>query len=146
VLDKTLFLLKHHARFSKTAIVRDFDTTHPLITEASGEALIQAFMALLLNASDAMQNGGRITLTTRARPGAGELVIEFIDEGPGIPRADLPRLFEPFFTTKEAGRGTGLGLSICYGIVSDHRGRLEVESVQGQGSIFRVFLPLEDAA
>lgn len=144
LLETTLFLLKHHARFRGTTVLKDFEPGVALRTNANGEALIQAFMALLLNASDAMRNAGRITLSTRARPGSGELMIEFVDEGTGIPRADLPRLFDPFFTTKEPGRGTGLGLSICYGIVSDHAGRIEVESVLGQGSIFRVFLPLEE--
>src|SRR5690606_29449308 len=146
LLETTLFLLKHHARFRGTTVLKDFEPGVALRTNANGEALIQAFMALLLNASDAMQNAGRITLSTRARPGAGELMIEFVDEGTGISRADLPRLFDPFFTTKEPGRGTGLGLSICYGIVSEHSGRIEVESVLGQGSIFRVFLPMEEQA
>jgi two-component system NtrC family sensor kinase len=146
LLEKTLFLLKHHARFRGTSVLRDFEPGGPLLTTANGEALIQAFMALLLNASDAMQNTGRITLSTRTRSRAGELMIEVVDEGSGIARADLPRLFDPFFTTKEPGRGTGLGLSICYGIISDHAGRIEVESVLGQGSIFRVFLPMEERA
>jgi two-component system NtrC family sensor kinase len=146
LLETTLFLLKHHARFRHTSVLRDFEPGGPLLTNANGEALVQVFMALLLNASDAMANSGRITLTTRARPRAGELMIEVVDEGSGIARADLPRLFEPFFTTKEPGHGTGLGLSICYGIISDHSGRIEVESVLGQGSIFRVFLPMEERA
>ena len=60
----------------------------------------------------------------------------------GIPRADQTKIFEPFYTTKPPGRGTGLGLSICYGIVADHRGRIEVDSAPGRGAIFRVFLPV----
>ena len=145
ILDKTLLLLAHHSRFRRTAVNRDLEST-PLIISANIEALIQAFMALLLNASDAMENAGTITLSTRANSAAGELVVEIADEGHGIPREELQRLFEPFFTTKEPGQGTGLGLSICYGIISDHGGRIEVESETGQGSIFRVFLSLEGAA
>jgi two-component system NtrC family sensor kinase len=145
LLETTLFLLKHHARFRRTTVARDLEPG-ALLTNANGEALIQVFMALLLNASDAMQNAGRITLSTRARPDTGELMVEVVDEGSGITRADLPRLFEPFFTTKEPGRGTGLGLSICYGIIGDHSGRIEVESEVGKGSIFRVFLPMEERA
>ena len=60
----------------------------------------------------------------------------------GISRADQSKIFEPFFTTKPPGRGTGLGLSICYGIVEDHRGRIEVDSAPGRGSTFRVYLPV----
>ena len=70
-----------------------------------------------------------------------EVVVEVQDTGMGIPRAELTKIFEPFYTTKPQGRGTGLGLSICYGIVEDHRGRLEVESQPGLGATFRVFLP-----
>jgi two-component system NtrC family sensor kinase len=145
-LETTLFLLKHHARFRRTAVVRDFEPGTPLLVHANEEALVQAFMALLLNASDAMDNAGRVTVTTRARYETGEVMIGIADEGHGIARADLPRLFEPFFTTKEPGRGTGLGLSICYGIVSEHAGRIDIESVLQQGSIFRVFLPMEETA
>jgi signal transduction histidine kinase len=68
-------------------------------------------------------------------------VVEVQDTGAGIPVADQTRIFEPFYTTKPPGRGTGLGLSICYGIVSDHRGRIEVDSAPGRGATFRVFLP-----
>ena len=72
--------------------------------------------------------------------------MEVIDAGSGIAPAVRQRLFEPFFTTKPPGRGTGLGLSICYGIVSDHGGRIEVDSVVGKGSVFRVILPLAEPA
>jgi two-component system NtrC family sensor kinase len=71
-----------------------------------------------------------------------EVMVEFIDQGTGIAPQDLPKIFEPFYTTKPQGRGTGLGLSICYGIVSDLRGRIEVESQVGVGSDFKVYLPV----
>jgi two-component system NtrC family sensor kinase len=99
-------------------------------------------MALMLNALDAMQGGGRLTLRSgRSRVRADELHIEVADTGVGIPRAQLSQIFEPFFTTKAPGSGTGLGLSISYGIVREHGGRIEVESQPGQGSLFRVVLP-----
>ena len=72
----------------------------------------------------------------------GQVLAEFIDTGTGIRQEDLPKIFEPFFTTKPQGRGTGLGLSVAYGIVEEHRGRIEVESQVGVGSVFKVFLPL----
>jgi two-component system NtrC family sensor kinase len=146
ILETTLHLLAHHSRFRRVTVERDFAPDVALVVRANAEALVQAFMALLLNAADAMRGAGRITIATRALAETRELVVEITDEGHGIPRADLPRLFEPFFTTKEPGRGTGLGLSICYGIIGDHHGRIEVESVVDQGSIFRVVLPMEEPA
>jgi len=71
-----------------------------------------------------------------------EVEVQIEDTGAGIPRHDLAKIFEPFYTTKPPGRGTGLGLSICYGIVADHRGRIEVDSQTGRGSLFQVFLPV----
>ncbi len=138
----TLFLLKHHQRFKHLQVIRELDPAEPKTT-GNAEQLIQVLMALMLNALDAMEEGGQLTLRTgggRAR--ADEVVVEVEDTGVGIPRADQSRIFEPFFTTKPPGRGTGLGLSICYGIVEEHRGRIEVDSTPGRGSTFRVCLPV----
>jgi signal transduction histidine kinase len=81
-------------------------------------------------------------LIIRSRRTRDEVEIELEDEGPGIPTENLGRIFDPFFTTKPPGQGTGLGLAIAQGIVNDHRGRIEVSSVVGKGSVFRVVLPL----
>ena len=100
-------------------------------------------MALMLNAVDAMDDAGDAYRTDRQEPQPlDEVFVEIEDNGVGIPRAEQSKIFEPFYTTKPPGRGTGLGLSICYGIVEDHRGRIEVDSQPGRGSIFRVFLPV----
>jgi len=142
VVEDTLFLLKHHERFKRIALVRELAPGLPAV-QANAEQLIQVFMALMLNAMDAMDARG--TLTVRTRPSdqrADEVVIAFSDTGTGIPGQDIQKIFEPFYTTKPQGRGTGLGLSICYGIVSDHRGRIEVDSQLGRGSTFRVILPV----
>jgi two-component system NtrC family sensor kinase len=106
------------------------------------EQMIQVLMALMLNGVDAMEDGGVLTVRTRQHQRADEVLIEVADTGHGIPAADLQKIFEPFYTTKPPGRGTGLGLSICYGIVEQHLGRLEVESLPGFGSTFRVYLPV----
>ena len=99
-------------------------------------------MALLINAADAMEESGQVTIRSRPADDAeAGVLVEVIDTGHGIPGADLPRIFEPFYTTKPPGRGTGLGLSICYGIVADHGGRIEVDSTVNAGSTFRIFLP-----
>jgi len=81
-------------------------------------------------------------LIIRSRHTRGEVQIELEDEGPGIPAENLGRIFDPFFTTKPPGQGTGLGLAIAQGYVNDHGGRIEVSSVVGKGSVFRVVLPL----
>jgi signal transduction histidine kinase len=92
---------------------------------------------------DALDDGGVMTVRTRRNPArADEVAIEIVDTGHGIAAADLPKIFEPFYTTKPPGRGTGLGLSICYGIVEQHLGRIEVDSLPGLGTTFRVYLPI----
>jgi two-component system NtrC family sensor kinase len=141
LVDETLFLLKHHQRFKRMVVDRELEPTLPRI-QGNKEQLIQALMALLLNAVDAMEQAGRLTVRASRAPRADEVVLEVADTGVGIPRENQAKIFEPFYTTKQPGRGTGLGLSICYGIVEDHQGRIEVESVPGQGATFRMYLPV----
>jgi len=101
----------------------------------------------MLNALDAMEHGGQLTVRTAASPARpAEVIVEVEDTGVGIPRADRDKIFEPFFTTKPPGRGTGLGLSICYAIVAAHQGRIEVDSAPGRGARFRIHLPVVAAA
>ncbi|MFP5354407.1 MAG: two-component system sensor histidine kinase NtrB [Gemmatimonadota bacterium] len=141
VVEQSTFLVRHHARFRKLQLQTLLDPDVPGVT-ANAEQLIQVMMALMINAADAMPDEGTITIRTRRGISKHEEVIaEVIDEGQGIARADLPRIFEPFFTTKAPGRGTGLGLSICYGIITEHGGRIEVDSAVGAGSTFRILLP-----
>ena len=140
VLEKTLFLLKHHSRFKKLRVVVEPQRHVPLV-HASEEQLVQVVMALLLNAMDAMHERGTITLRTRHDAPRGSVLVEVIDQGDGIRSSEMTKIFEPFFTTKPPGRGTGLGLSICYSIVAEHGGRIEVDSVVAQGSVFRIVLP-----
>ncbi|MFZ1699855.1 MAG: ATP-binding protein [Pyrinomonadaceae bacterium] len=100
----------------------------------------QAIIALATNAIDAMPSGG--TLTLRALSKGSRVVLEVADSGSGIPQEDMPKIFEPFFTTKEVGKGTGLGLAVCYGIISEHGGRISVRSTLGKGTTFSIFLPI----
>jgi signal transduction histidine kinase len=142
VLEDTLFLLKHHQRFKKITVHRELAGGLPPI-HGNHEQLIQVFMALMMNALDAMEEGGYLSIRTyQSRAREDEIVVDIEDTGVGIPRADLTKIFEPFYTTKAPGRGTGLGLSVCYGIVAEHLGRIEVDSQPGRGSVFRVFLPV----
>lgn len=142
VIERTLLLLKHHVRFKKLSLKSEIDPALARIPQANGEQLVQVFMALLLNAMDAVGDRGVITIRTKKGRTAQEgAVAEVADQGHGIARSELSKIFEPFYTTKAPGRGTGLGLSICYGIIQEHGGRIEVDSVLGQGSTFRVILP-----
>jgi len=144
VVDRALFLLKHHGRFKQIKVESDLAKDLPLV-HASAEQLIQVMIALLMNAADAMPQYGKVTIRTRVmqKTGPQAVTIEVQDEGEGIPRSHMARIFEPFYTTKEPGRGTGLGLAVCYGIVAEHGGRIEVESEQDKGSTFRIILPVE---
>ena len=101
--------------------------------------LQQAVIALATNAIDAMPDGGRLTL--RGRNANDHVLVEISDTGIGIPPGNLTKIFDPFFTTKEVGRGTGLGLAVCYGIVTEHGGRLDVHSAVGAGTVFTISLP-----
>jgi signal transduction histidine kinase len=121
----------------------DLDAGIGRVPQANSEQLVQVFMALLLNAMDAMGERGTVRIVTRAGtdPARG-VIAEVIDQGHGIARSELSKIFEPFYTTKAPGQGTGLGLSICYGIVQDHAGTIEADSVLGQGTTFRMVLPV----
>lgn len=141
VVDDALFLLTHHQRFKSLTLTREIEPGLPPVL-ANAEQLIQAFMGVMLNALDAMEGGGQLTVRARRAGRGDEVMVEIEDTGAGISAADQTKIFEPFYTTKPAGRGTGLGLSICYGIVQEHHGRLEVESQPGRGSTFRVVLPV----
>jgi signal transduction histidine kinase len=97
-------------------------------------------MNLILNAVQAMRNGG--TLAIRTTAAEGQCYVEVKDTGCGIPASVLPRIFDPFFTTKSEGEGTGLGLSVSLGIVERHGGRILVESEVGSGTTFTLCLPV----
>lgn len=139
----------------ETIALKPEPADEPLTTNADGGQVQQILLNLATNARDAMPHGGTLTLRLtpvtlieaslgghpERRPGAFAC-LTVADTGTGIPAAIRNRLFEPFFTTKEIGRGTGLGLASVYGIAHQHEGWIEVETAEGQGSAFHVFLPL----
>lgn len=139
VLRSSANLISHQKRGDSIDIKLDIADEMPRIN-ADGGQLQQAVIALATNAIDAMPDGGTLTFRAFAQP--RRIAIEIEDTGIGIPTEDLSKVFEPFFTTKEVGKGTGLGLAVCYGIITDHGGRLSVRSTVGKGTTFTIFLPI----
>ncbi len=135
-------LLRHLLRENvELDVAREPD---PLPVDADAAQLEQVLVNLAANASDAMPAGGRLRIRTFRR--GDRAVLEVADTGQGVAEEIRSRLFEPFFTTKERGKGTGLGLAVVDGIVGQHDGEVEVESRLGEGSRFRVLLPLAAGA
>jgi two-component system NtrC family sensor kinase len=105
----------------------------------------QVLLALVMNAIDALPNGGTLTLATHKAPAGTDVQVEVRDDGVGMPPEVLKNMFEPFFTTKERGRGLGLGLAISRQIVERHQGRIEVKSEPGKGTLFTITLPMQSS-
>ncbi|HEX8888192.1 MAG TPA: ATP-binding protein [Pyrinomonadaceae bacterium] len=139
VLDDTLQLLEPQLRRSQIMIEREYEAELPDI-HGNAVKLQQVFTNLILNARDAIPEGGRIRLTTTSTD-EGSLVVEVSDTGIGIAPENVAKIYDPFFTTKGVGRGTGLGLAVSYGIVQEHSGHISVESTPGKGTTFRITLP-----
>lgn len=136
-LESTLIVLQH--RLSQIEIARDYDRTLPRIT-AFGSELNQVWTILLDNAADALGGQGKVCLRTARE--SEYVLVEVVDDGPGIPPDEIQRLFEPFFTTKPVGQGTGMGLTIARRIVVErHGGMLHAHSRPGE-TRFQVFLPV----
>ncbi|QHG87482.1 MULTISPECIES: ATP-binding protein [Xanthomonas] len=137
-LESTINIIWNELKY-KVTLERNYADL-PLV-ECLPSELNQVYMNLLLNAGQAIAERGTITVTT-GRDEADNVWIQFQDSGAGIAPDLLQRIFDPFFTTKPVGSGTGLGLSISYGIINKHHGRIDVESVPGQGASFRIVLPI----
>ena len=138
VLKETLTLIEHQLQKSGITIRSSLSDATPPVRGNAGK-LQQVFLNLFLNARDAMQTGG--TLSVRSWGEAGYAHVEVADTGLGIAPENLARIYDPFFTTKSARKGTGLGLSVTYGIVQEHNGIIEVESHVGAGTRFRLEFP-----
>jgi len=144
-LAQGISLLENQALFHNIRIIKNLDPSLPSIQANAGQ-LNQVFMNIILNAAEAMERQGKITIRTALGPERDTVMIEFEDTGCGIKEEYLTRIFEPFFTTKEVGKGTGLGLSMSYGIVQKHRGRIWVKSKEGEGSTFFIEFPIKGEA
>ncbi len=155
VIEDTARIIERPASFRDIEIAMDLDPELPQVW-VDADLIKQVIMNMLVNAQHAIEHEGNITVRTRRcpQPRSPEqgmepvpmVEIAVIDTGCGIPEKNLKRIFDPFFTSKEVGKGTGLGLSVSHGIVKAHGGVIEVESLVGRGSTFRIYLPVEPPA
>ncbi|OHC72754.1 MAG: ATPase [Rhodocyclales bacterium RIFCSPLOWO2_02_FULL_63_24] len=140
-LDSTLNITANELKY-KAELVKEFAGVPDI--ECLPSQLNQVFLNLIVNAAQAIEQGGKVWVRTGREGDA--IWVEVADDGRGIPAENLGRIFDPFFTTKPVGQGTGLGLALSYGIVRKHNGRIEVDSKPGCGSRFRVWLPIRQVA
>jgi len=140
VVDRALDLVAHSFEKQDIEVVKEFNPSLPQLV-ADYDQLQQVCTNLILNAIQAMPEGGWLTLRTSAE-GDGQLKIEVEDTGYGISAENMRKLFTPFFTTKSEVKGVGLGLAVAYGIIQRHHGRIEVQSQEGEGTTFTIYLPL----
>ena len=143
VLDQTLEIVVHQQRFFGITLLKEYDPTIPEVVVDSN-LMEQVFMNIILNALDAMQGQGTLTVATGTKRGCVE--VSFTDSGKGVPEEVIDKIFDPFFTTKDSteGMGMGLGLAVSYGIVKSHGGDVIVSSKLDQGTTFTVRLPLDN--
>jgi two-component system NtrC family sensor kinase len=140
-LRRCVSLVENQAQFHNIEIVKNLDESLPMIVVDPSQ-IERVFLNLIINAAEAMNDGGRLTLTTSYGLNGNSIEIEVKDTGHGITIENMERIFNPFFTTKEIGHGVGLGLAISYGIVKEHNGEITVESEYGKGAKFTVSLPV----
>ncbi|MBI5190911.1 MAG: PAS domain-containing protein [Nitrospirae bacterium] len=138
VLEKTLELTRYDKKFRKVVVTKDIEDVPPM--KINPDQIQQVFLNLILNALDAMPDGGRLSIAIKKADGSVRIV--FRDSGAGMDVETAGKVFDPFFTTKQPGKGTGLGMSICYGIVKEHGGTITVDSAVGRGTEFTITLPV----
>jgi signal transduction histidine kinase len=136
--EKARDLVGHRMRQKQVELALALHPGLPHVSADDGQ-MRQVLLALLINALDATEPGGSITLSTRTE-GEGRVALTVADTGSGIAPENLDKLFTPFFTTKPVGQGTGLGLSTCHGIVAEHGGEIRVDSAPGSGTRMTVVL------
>jgi two-component system NtrC family sensor kinase len=140
VIRRCARLVEHKLELNNISLELDLEDDLP---PAHGDAaqLEQLFLALVMNAIEAMEHEGCLRLSTRGTADGREVIAAVADDGAGIPADLLPRLFEPFVTTKEHSHGVGLGLAISRNIIDRHHGKIEVQSEPGRGTCFTIRVP-----
>lgn len=141
IIDNAVTVIAHHLEINNIVLIKEYPET-PVMLHCNAGKIQQAVIALLINAIEAMTHGGKIIINIS--PGKNNIVLRITDEGCGISEKDLPHIFEPFYSTKEASSGTGLGLAVVYGIITNHKGKIEVEKTSNQGTTFKIILPTNE--
>ncbi len=141
LIQRCVLLSRHKIELSKIELKISVDPHLPDV-EGDFNQLQQCLINLIFNAIDAMPDGGAIDLSAESNSAESFVIISVKDTGTGISEKDLPHIFEPFYTTKKDGYGVGLGLSTVYGIIERHKGRVEVKSRPGKGTVFTLFFPI----
>ncbi len=142
LLDEVIFLVKNSKDFKKNVLIQKEGKENSLSVTCDPQQMKQVFFNLLINAVEAADENGRISINLGADSENEEVVISFIDNGHGIPQDRMETLFEPFSSGKDTG--VGLGLAIVLSIIKEHKGNIKVESKKGKGAKFSVFLPLKE--
>jgi two-component system, NtrC family, sensor kinase len=145
LFHRTVALVQHKLDLMNVEVRMNLQEGLPRV-ECDPSQIQQVILNLVLNGAEAMHGGGVLEVRTFLRPGGRNVRFEVRDSGAGIPRDNLSKIFDPFFTTKEEGKGVGLGLAVVYGILQAHGGDIEVDSMVGRGTTFRVSLPLRGPA
>ncbi len=140
IVEKSIVLINHHLAIHKIKLNNETAIDNIEIC-ADSQKIQQALLSLLINAIEAMSEGQTLKINVVADE--NNSIIRIIDQGHGISEADLPHIFEPFYSTKAKGQGTGLGLAVAYGIIEQHKGKIEVEKTSPEGTTFKVTLPLK---
>jgi len=141
VLENCVSLLEMQALFHNIKIVRNLQVDLPM-TVVDPSQIERVFINLIVNAAEAMNGNGQLTLITFFNAKNETIEIDIKDTGCGISEEDMEKIFDPFFTTKDVGHGTGLGLAISYGIIKSHKGDLSAKSIEGKGTTFTIVLPV----
>lgn len=141
ILERCVQLVEHHLKLNNIDLVKAYSGERAEVL-CDKDQIQQAFLAILDNAVAAMPGGGTLTIKTGSDSDNKKIKIQIQDTGSGISPTDLPHIFEPFYTTKKEGKGVGLGLSVCYGVIERHDGKIDVNSVGGEGCTFTIELPL----
>jgi two-component system cell cycle sensor histidine kinase/response regulator CckA len=157
-VERTLLLVATQPTFRNIKVIQKLQDPSPVV-RTDDRLLQQILVNVLMNAAQAMPEGGELSVVTEQdlatgdedgvtvgkafAPGEQAATVTVTDTGPGIAEGDLPRIFEPFFSTKEAGKGVGLGLAICHSIIEELGGAISVRSTAGLGTEVRILLPAD---